>query len=112
MWTRFHVMLARIRALFQTCAQDSDFDQELESHLTMLAEEKVSKGMVPDEARRAARLELGSSMQLREAHRHKRGLPVVETALQDLRYTFRTLRRDAGFAVFAILIAGFGIGAC
>jgi predicted permease len=31
--------------------------------------------------------------------------------LQDLRYTFRTLRRDVGFAVFAILIAGLGIGA-
>ncbi|MGH9162802.1 MAG: ABC transporter permease [Vicinamibacteraceae bacterium] len=31
--------------------------------------------------------------------------------LQDLRYTFRTLRRDAGFAVFAILIAGLGVGA-
>ena len=31
--------------------------------------------------------------------------------LQDLRYTVRTLRRDAGFATFAILIAGLGIGA-
>ena len=31
--------------------------------------------------------------------------------LQDLRYTFRTLRRDAGFTTFAILIAGLGIGA-
>jgi putative ABC transport system permease protein len=31
--------------------------------------------------------------------------------LQDLRYTIRTLRRDAGFASFAILIAGLGIGA-
>ena len=30
---------------------------------------------------------------------------------QDLRYTFRTLRRDAGFAMFAIAIAGLGIGA-
>src|SRR5436309_1313960 len=30
---------------------------------------------------------------------------------QDLRYTLRTLRRDAGFAVFAILIVGLGIGA-
>jgi len=34
-----------------------------------------------------------------------------QTLRQDLRYTFRTLRRDAGFAVFAILIAGLGIGA-
>ena len=31
--------------------------------------------------------------------------------LQDLRHTLRTLRRDAGFTVFAVLIAGFGIGA-
>ena len=30
---------------------------------------------------------------------------------QDLRYTVRTLRRDAGFALFAIAIAGLGIGA-
>jgi predicted permease len=36
---------------------------------------------------------------------------VLPDLLQDLRYTARTLRRDAAFAVFAILIAGLGIGA-
>src|SRR3954466_1577838 len=36
---------------------------------------------------------------------------VIPNLLQDLRYTARTLRRDAGFAAFAILIAGLGIGA-
>src|SRR5262245_26525476 len=35
----------------------------------------------------------------------------MDLFLQDLRYTLRTLRRDAGFATFAILIAGLGIGA-
>ena len=35
----------------------------------------------------------------------------MDTLFQDLRYTFRSLRRDAGFAVFVILIAGLGIGA-
>ena len=35
----------------------------------------------------------------------------IDTLLQDLRYTFRTLRRDAGFTTFVILIAGLGIGA-
>jgi hypothetical protein len=35
----------------------------------------------------------------------------IDSLLQNLRYTFRTLRRDAGFTTFVILIAGFGIGA-
>jgi hypothetical protein len=34
-----------------------------------------------------------------------------DALFQDLRYTVRTLRRDTGFAVFAILIIGLGIGA-
>src|SRR5258708_39050034 len=34
-----------------------------------------------------------------------------ETLLQDLRYTFRTLKKDAAFTTFAILIVGLGIGA-
>jgi len=43
--------------------------------------------------------------------RPDRGLRALDGLLQDLRYTFRTLRRDAGFATFAILIVGLGIGA-
>jgi len=39
-----------------------------------------------------------------------RRLPALESILQDLRYTFRTLRRDSGFTTFAILIVGLGIG--
>ena len=35
----------------------------------------------------------------------------IASLIQDLRYTVRTLRRDAGFAMFAIAIAGLGIGA-
>src|SRR6202142_1263053 len=40
-----------------------------------------------------------------------RRLPALDSILQDLRYTFRTLRRDAGFTTFAVLIVGLGIGA-
>src|SRR5262245_12080786 len=35
----------------------------------------------------------------------------LETFTQDIRYSFRTLRRDAGLATFAILIVGLGVGA-
>jgi hypothetical protein len=44
-------------------------------------------------------------------HREATGLPALDTLMQDLRYAFRTLRRDAGSTVLAILIAGIGIGA-
>jgi predicted permease len=40
-----------------------------------------------------------------------RALPAPDSILQDLRYTFRTLRRDSGFTTFAVLIVGLGIGA-
>ena len=35
----------------------------------------------------------------------------IDTLARDLRYTFRTLRRDSAFTTFVIVIAGLGIGA-
>ena len=71
----------------------------------------MRRGLSRAEARRQARLKLGNVTSLREQHRATRGLPFIDTLLQDLRYTFRILRRDIGFALFAILIVGLGIGA-
>jgi len=44
-------------------------------------------------------------------NRDTSGLPFLEVLKQDVRYAARTLRRDHGFAIFAILIVGFGVGA-
>ena len=108
MWTR---LAARMRAFFRSPALDEDFDQEMESHLAMLAEDNVRRGMTPQEARRQARLRLGGRTQLGEAHREHRGLPALETLLQDLRYAARAMRRDSALTCFVILILGLGIGA-
>ena len=36
----------------------------------------------------------------------------LDTFSRDFKYSLRTLRRDLGFATFAILIVGLGVGAC
>jgi predicted permease len=105
-------MLARIVSIFRKRKLDEDFDAELGSHLELATEENLKRGMTPEEARRKARIQFGGLDAARELHRESRGLPAFETVVQDIRYSFRTLRRDAGLAIFAILIVGLGVGAC
>src|SRR5207247_5348126 len=102
---------ARIAAFFRAEKMDQDLDAELAAHIELAVEENIRRGMSPKEARRHALAKFGSIEPARELHREARGLPALDTLLQDLRYTFRTLRRDAGFTTFAILIVGLGIGA-
>ena len=103
--------MARISAWFKRAELDRDLDEELQTHLSLLVEQNLRQGLSTNEAIREARLKMGNVVSLREEHRDTRGLPFVDTLLQDLRYTFRILRRDTGFAFFAILIVGLGIGA-
>ena len=106
----FHRLIARLRAIFGSRDLDHDLDTELESHVELLAEDFIRRGSSPEEARRLARIELGGVQQLREAHRETRALPFLDTLFQDLRYAFRMLRHNPGFATFTILIVGLGIG--
>src|SRR6266581_5876431 len=107
----FRVSVHRLIAFFRRRRLEDDLDAELRSHLEMAVELNVRKGMAPEDARGEARRSFGGVEQTKENYRDQRGLPMIETTLQDLRFGFRMLRRSPGFSALAILCLTLGIGA-
>jgi len=100
----------RVRAFLREDLLDRELDEEMASHLEMAVEENMRRGLSPEEARRQALVRFGGVQQARELHRESRGLPWLDVLVQDLRYTFRILKRDCGFTTVAVLILALGIG--
>ena len=109
--TALRRFVARARALFRTGELDRDFARELASHLEMLTDDNVRRGMTPEEARRQAAVTLGPASALQAVHRDVRGFRPVAELGQDLRFAARLMLRDRWLSAAAVAALALGIGA-
>jgi predicted permease len=81
------------------------------SYIDIETDENIARGMAPDRARAAAIRKFGNPTRMREDVYLMNTIRPLDTLWQDVRYAFRLLNRDRGFALAAVLSLSLGIGA-
>ena len=95
--------LARHFSWMRHYRADIDLDDELKTHLEMQEEDYAGLGISPSEARRRARLRLGSTPAIVENVRDLEFITVLESAYRDFMVGLRALRKSPVFSLTAIL---------
>ena len=104
-------VFSRLWSVFRRRQQDVDLDDEIRTHLDLLAAEYERRGMTSHDARLAARRAFGGVQQMKETYRDRYGLRWLEDARRDVHHALRALRRAPLFAGAAVLTLAVGLTA-
>jgi len=108
---RFSVLAAKLKGLFGKRNPNCEFDDEMRTHLRLLTERYIHRGMTPSDANSAARRQFGNITLLQEDRKEMRTIPSLETLWRDVRYGARQLRLNPLVTTIAVLSLALCIGA-
>src|SRR5580698_9462502 len=100
-----------LRNFFRRSSWDAERTEEIDAHLRFEVDQNLAIGMTPAEAQRQAYLKFGNPTRVREEIWQMNSIAMFENFQRDVRYAWRTLLRNPGYALVAILTLGLGIGA-